>query len=214
MQPSSLPREYSVHKAWWQFCLASYSGDCSQPTARNLQSNVETIRPRRRWEHPQKFGLNSNHAFWNLQRCQLERRNFLQKCDFSAEGTVHEQNGESINVRPFGKSIGRFRRVHFLSRKKLSKKIADSCCPASLAQITSLCFEESILVFMGVRAFCSKYDTVETQIFSPWLQGLVTLSQSEGPYLGNPSVSSKKYVFCSETSTTQNLESQVALIQY
>ena len=46
VQPSNLPREYSVHKAWWQFCLASYSGGRSQPTTRNLQSNVETQMPR------------------------------------------------------------------------------------------------------------------------------------------------------------------------
>ena len=52
-----------------------------------------------------------------------------------------------------------------------------------------------IFVFLGVRVFCSKQiRQIEMQTIRPW-------SQSEGPCLGNPSVSAKEYVFCSETSS-------------
>ena len=101
---------------------------------------------------------------------------------------------------PFGKSIGRFWRVHFLSGKMV-QKIADSC-------------QESILVFMGMCGGFFPINMAMVKHRSFVLGDFVTesLSQSEGPCLGNPSVSSNKYVFCSETSSTQNLESQVTLI--
>ena len=152
VQSSSLPRECSVHKTWKQFCLASYSGDCSQPTARNLQSNIETQTPRARREHQQNFGLNSNHAFWSLQSRQLESKifskmRFFRRTDSPrAKRRVHYGFWESP-MAGFGEYTS--------CPERLSKKIVDSCS-ASLAQIASLRFEESILVFMGVRVCCSK----------------------------------------------------------
>ena len=105
------------------------------------------IRPGRRREHQQEFGLNSNRAYWSLQNRQLESRIFLQNAVFRK---MDSPRAKRSPLRPFGESIGRFWRVHFLSGKIVQE---NSGCPASLAQIAALCFEESILVFMGVRVF-------------------------------------------------------------
>ena len=160
---------------------------------------------------PTKVRPNSNHAFWSLQSGQLENR--ISQTVSPKMRSFHKTDSprakRRVHCTPFGESIGRFWRVFSLSQEACPRKIADSC-PASLTQIASLCFEESILVFIGV-CVCSvpnEYDEVETHIFI-----LGNLVPVQGAVSWQSVCELQGDVFCSETSNTQNLESQVAFIQ-
>ena len=80
------------------FCLASYSGDCSQPTARNLQSNVETHTPRSKTGTVTKTRPEQQPRTFEPPKSSVGEQIFSPKCDISAERTVHDQNGESVTV--------------------------------------------------------------------------------------------------------------------
>ena len=74
---------------------------------------------------------------------------------------------QRVRYGPFGDSIVGFWNYIFLS-KKIVQKITDSCL-ASMTQIVLLCFEESILIFKGVRVLLQINMTkLKKQIFRPW----------------------------------------------
>ena len=100
---------------------------------------------------------------------------------FSKNAIFLQNNGQSTSKSE--SQLQPFWRVHLQglestldmisSPEGLSKTIADSC-PASLKQVASLCFEKSILVFMGVCVCVCvcfaprKKGNVETHMFRPW----------------------------------------------
>ena len=115
-----------------------------------------------------------------------------------------------------GESITAFWRVHWqvlestlLVRKDSPRQIADSCL-ASLTQIASLCFEESILVFMGGPRVLFQIKMIKLKHRVLVLGNIVPI---RGAVYWQSVCELQRVVVDSETSSTKSLESQVALIQ-